>query len=157
MPKGQHLIGKKSGNNFALPDAIQPTTEQKSNGWAIRNRLIKGAKEIAQFAENTKSETVIVDGQEVEMSMLAHAYYKQLKKAIDESNTQAFLAYIKSTEGFTSKHALVGKNDKTSYPCIVFSKSNSELLKDLMDPTVELSESENDRIKELIKSGAKLV
>lgn len=157
MPKGEHLKGKKMGNNFALDTSIQPTSEQKSNGWSIRNALLKGVKEIAEFAENTKFETVIVNGQEVEMSMLAYAFYKQLKKAIDKEDTQAFLAYIKSTEGFTSKHALVGENNKTSYPCIVFSKSNSELLKDLLDPNVELSESENDRIKELIKTGATLV
>lgn len=153
MPKGEHLIGKKKGNNFALPTAIQPTPEQKSNGWAIRNRLLKGVKEIAEFAENTKSEIVIVDGNEVEMSMLAHAYYMQLKKAIDKSDTQAFLAFIKSTEGFTSKHALVNE----SYPVVVFSHPKEDLLKALLDPTIELSEIDNERIKELIKSGAKLV
>lgn len=153
MPKGEHLKGKRTGNNFALPNAIQPTNEQKSNGWAIRNRLLKGVKEIAEFAENTKSEIVIVDGNEVEMSMLAHAYYMQLKKAIDKSDTQAFLAFIKSTEGFTSKHALVNE----SYPVVVFSHPKEDLLKALLDPTIELSESDNDRIKELIKSGVKLV
>lgn len=157
MPKGEHLLGKKSGNNFALDTSIQPTNEQKSNGWVVRNRLIKAAQEIAEFAENTKFETVIVNGQEFQMSILAYAFYMQLRKAIDKSDTQAFLAYIRSTEGFRSKHALVNENEKTSYPCIVFSHSQEDLLKALIDPTIELSESDNDRIKELIKSGAKLV
>lgn len=129
--KGAHLIGKGGPNNFALPTSKQPSPEAKSNGWAVRNRLIKGAKEIAEFAESTKSQTVIVDGQEVEMSMIAHAFYKQLKKAIDKDDTRAFLAYIQSTEGFTSKHALVGENGKIVNPTIVFSKSEDDILKEL--------------------------
>lgn len=153
MPKGSHLKGQKVGNNFALSTSIQPTPEQKSNGWAIRNKLLKGVKEIAEFAENTKSEMIIIDGQEFELSMLAHAYYMQLRKAIDKSDTQAFLAFIKSTEGFTSKHALVNQ----SYPVVVFSHPKEDLLKALIDPTIELSESDNDRVIELIKRGAKLV
>lgn len=156
MPKGQHLIGKKSGNNFALDTSIQPTNEQKSNGWVVRNQLLKGAQEIAEFAENTKFETVIVNGQEFEMSMIAYAFYKQLRKAIDKSDTQAFLAYVKVTEGLTSKHAL----ENQSYPTIVFSHSKEDLLKDLMDPdpTIELSKSQTDSIiVKMIKSGVKLV
>lgn len=153
MPKGEHLLGKKLGNNFALDTSKQPTNEQKSNGWVVRNRLIKGAQEIAEFAENTKFETVIVNGQEFEMSMIAYAFYKQLRKAIDKSDTQAFLAYVKVTEGLTSKHDLVNKSN----PIVVFSHSKEDLLKALIDPTIELSESDNDRIKELIKSGVKLV
>ena len=130
--KGAHLKGKKSGNNFALPTSKQPSSETKSKAWEVRNRLLKGAKEIAEFAESTKSQTVIVDGQEVEMSMLAHAYYKQLKQAIDKGDTRAFLAYVQATEGFTSKHALVGEDGKiTNQPIIVFSSSKEELLKEL--------------------------
>lgn len=154
--RGANFKGKKMGNNLSLETAIQPTPEQKSNGWSIRNALLKGVKEIAEFAENTKFETVIVDGQEVQMSMLAYAYYMQLKKAIDKSDTQAFLAYIKATEGFTSKHALVNQ----SHPTILFSKSEDEILRDLMNPTIELSKSDTDTdniIIQMIKKGAKLV
>ena len=129
--KGAHLVGKKIGNNLALPTSKQPDPEQKKEGWAVRNRLIKGAKEIAEFAESTKSHTVIVDGQEFEMSMIAYAFYKQLRRAIDKDDTRAFLAYIQSTEGFTSKHALVGENGKIVNPTIVFSKSEDDILKEL--------------------------
>lgn len=129
--RGEHWKGKKLGNNLALETAKQPDPELKSNGWAIRNRLLKGAKEIAEFAESTKSSTVLIDGQEVEMSMLAHAYYKQLKRAIDKEDTRAFLAYIQATEGFTSKHALLGENGKVITPTIVFTKTENEVLKDL--------------------------
>jgi hypothetical protein len=129
---GAHLIGEKKGNNLALETSVQPSPESKSNGWAIRNRLLQGAKEIAEFAESTKSGTVLIDGQEVEMSMLAHAYYKQLKRAIEKDDTRAFLAYIQATEGFTSKHAMIGENGNVvNPPIIVFSHSKEELLKDL--------------------------
>ena len=37
MPKGEHLVGKKSGNNFALDTSVQPTSEQKKEGWLVRN------------------------------------------------------------------------------------------------------------------------
>lgn len=151
--RGANFKGKKMGNNLALDTSKQPTPEQKSNGWFVRNALLKGAKEIAEFAENTKFETVIVNGQEFEMSMIAYAFYKQLRKAIDKSDTQAFLAYVKVTEGLTLKHALVNQ----SYPTVVFSHPKEDLLKALIDPTIELSESDNDRIKELIKNGVKLV
>ena len=154
MPKGEHLVGKKSGNNFALDTSMQPTSEQKKEGWLVRNRLLKGAKEIAEFSESAKFETVIINGQEYELSMLAYAYYMQLRKAIDKSDTQAFLAYIKATEGFTSKHALVNQ----SHPTILFSKSEDEILRDLMNPTIELSKSDTDNIIiQMIKKGAKLV
>lgn len=158
MPKGSHLKGQKVGNNFALSTSIQPTTEQKSNGWSKRRALIKVVTAWKNYAENNESTVITLDdGTEQPISDHIVPLY-ELHKEAKKGNLRAIKMYYDITESQKSEVRNVDENGNTSHPCIVFSKSEDELLKELMDPTIELTKSETDSILvKMIKRGVKLV
>lgn len=156
--RGANFKGKKLGNNLALETAIQPDPESKSNGWAKRRALIRAVKDWKSHAESNESQVVIMeDGSEQPISDHIVPLYK-LNEEAKKGNLRAIKIYYDITESQKSEVRNVDENGNASHPCIVFSKSEDELLKELMDPTIELSKSQTDSILvKMIKSGVKLV
>lgn len=158
--RGANFKGKKMGNNLSLETAIHPTNEQKSNGWSKRKALIKAVTAWKNYAENNESTVITLDdGTEQPISDHIVPLY-ELHKEAKKGNLRAIKIYYDITESQKYEVRNVDENGNVSHPCILFSKSEDEILKDLMDPdsTIELSKSQTDSILvKMIKSGVKLV
>jgi hypothetical protein len=155
--RGVNFKGKKMGNNLSLDTAIQPDPQLKSNGWAKKRALIKAVTAWKNYAENNESTVITLeDGTEQPISGHIVPLYELHKEAL-KGNLKAIKLYYDITESQKSEFRNVDENGNVSHPCIVFSHPKEDLLKALLDPTIELSDSDNDRIIELIKTGATLV
>ena len=62
--------------------------------------------------------------------MIAYAFYKQLRRAIDKDDTRAFWLIFNRLKVHL-KTRLIGENGKIVNPTIVFSKSEDDILKEL--------------------------
>lgn len=127
MPKGEHLKGKKIGNNFDLPTSVMPTSEQKKAGWAKRRDLIKTVKHAFQYLQETPEESLPNEN----ISKLAAIIVKQAEKAIKKADTRAADVLLKYLMPTKIENRMVDEdgNDVKPQPMIVFNQTQEEILK----------------------------